>query len=178
MYVSEKRKLIFLAHPRTASRAVVAALQSVELEHLGFEPHPKTSHHDTLTEHPGLGWTVFTVVRNHFDAWVSWQAFNGARRPCGPRRSIQDTVRGTMQLTSHFPDPRRMWALHCGYADVLMRYETLEADLRAAFHDTLTLPHIGGSERHADYRDAYDAEARAFIELRFGAEMEELGYRW
>lgn len=174
MYVSQSRKMIFLAHPRTASRAVVAALHSVELEHLGFEPHPSTDHHDPLTEHPGPGWTVFTVVRNHFDAWVSWQAFNSKTA----HRSLQATIIWTMQHSGYFPENERTWALHCKHADTVLRYETLQADMTDLLRTPVELPYIGRSERPTNYRDAYDASARSYVELRFGHEMDELGYSW
>jgi hypothetical protein len=74
MYVHEDRKLVYLAHPRTASNATVAFLKTC-----GFVKalHPAVADH-----HAQLGppvtlknrheWTVATTVRNPLDTVVSW----------------------------------------------------------------------------------------------------------
>lgn len=160
--------MIYLAHPRTASRATRTALRGIGFLSSG-------NHHAPLDEHPGPDWTVFTAVRNHYDAWASWWCKTGGEWPFTP-----DWIE--MKLDSqdrYFPDPSRMWGLHSGVANVILRYETLEADLEAVLGGPLALPRVGGEKRNGEhYRDLIPAAAHAYIGTRWAEEMEEFGYGW
>jgi len=89
MYASQERKLIYLAHPRTASLATAELLLS-----MGFEMiKGKNSHHSTLfeegspvTEENRHEWKVFTAVRNPWDVAVSWclRGMHPIRQPKTP----------------------------------------------------------------------------------------------
>lgn len=67
MYILREHSLAFLAHPRAASTAVATALTRIGGVRIG-------------THHGGFGeallrpqdWRTVVVVRNHWDAVVSW----------------------------------------------------------------------------------------------------------
>ena len=66
MYIHEKKKVAFIAHPRTASVAMVETLLGMGFSKIG-------SHHQF-----DEAWcleTTFSVVRNPFDMMVSWYYF-------------------------------------------------------------------------------------------------------
>lgn len=169
MYVNYSRRMIYLAHPRTASRATRDAL----IERFGFRRQGQ--HHSTLGEHPD-GWTVFTTIRNHYDAWASWYCKNARN---GERMDAAFVEGFVGRKDRYFPVEGRMWGLHAGVADVLLRYESLEADLSALLGADVTLGRVGGEDRNGrDYREIIEPSAHAYIGYRYEAEIEEYGYGW
>lgn len=168
MYVHYDRQMIYLAHPRTASRATRHMLYGLGFQHRG-------NHHAPLEDHPGTGWTVFSAVRNHYDAWASWWCKSGGGNPLTPAW-IESLVEGRRQ---YWPDPDLMWGLHSGVCDVLLRFETLEADLSDLLGEPINLPKVGGERRDGRaYRDVIPAPAHAYIGTRYAPEIAELGYSW
>lgn len=183
MYYHRPSKTIYLAHPRTASKATREALYE-----RGFEV--AVDHHGGLEQgrqHLRVAvttdWAVWATVRNHFDALVSWQ---GVQEPgtfdCEfGREYIEHLIDNNHQ---YFPDPHRMWGLHLDDATRVLHYESLENDLNDALEDRglepVDLPEVGGYEgrERGDTAEWYDAETRAFVAGLFRQEMKALGYTW
>lgn len=169
MYANYSRRMVFLAHPRTASRAT----RDLLIEQFGF--HREAQHHQHLERHPGCGWTVFTTIRNHYDAWASWYYKSGN----GARMSAALVAKMIEEKSRYWPDPDRLWSLHSGVADVILRYETLEADLSEVLGDPVELPRVGGQNRNGrEYREIITPSAHAYIGTRYAEEIHEYGYGW
>ncbi len=181
MYFHREARLIYLAHPRTASIATADALQKI-----GFEMMHE--HHGRLrclpiADEPNLrtNWYAFTVVRNHFDTAVSWVF----RRTHG-RREITKEVYEQM-LTSpgnRWVELHTMWHLHSNDADFIIRYENLEEELNCILQSA-HLPKVelkkknvsvGRDGRH--YSEFYNSQTRDYIENRFGNEIRRFGYEY
>lgn len=128
MYVIPPGRAVFLASPRTASNAVAEAL----VERLGAVM--VGGHHDGPDDIEGLvipsGAVVFTVVRNHWDAVVSWYfKVAAARRPSFARfldtfcdrhkRYVQRGPTGDFEL----------FGKHVRNATRVLHFERLQDDL-------------------------------------------------
>lgn len=172
MYWHPEDRLLYLASPRTASRATAEAL----LE-LGFDTDGV--HHSSLSDHrpPGFGdgWRIFTAVRNHFDALLSWAAHEPRTRsmPWGVE-ALGELVRrmgwsrddaGGYEL---FPHRHR--------CDHLIRYETLEEDLFDVLDVPVDLSRRGVSDRGRELGELYDTDTIGRVWQLFGREIYELGY--
>lgn len=185
MYIHEGRGLVYLAHPKCASRAVRDALKEHGFVRSVFAPNSKPNkcgnrsgpdHHKGLKEHPGPEWTVFTAVRNHFDAWASWFSYSAKTGEQFCPRFIERL----MDKQNYFPEPDKMWAYHTEFADHVLRYETQAADLSNLLGEQVQLPVVGVSERREKrpYQALYTPELAEYVADRFGDEMEHYGYRW
>lgn len=187
MYFNRERRMIFLAHPATASRATRDLLR----EEFGFT-QAMNGHHielydavDPFTVAPVLSreergeWFIFTTVRNHFDALASyvWKVASPKAR-ARFRWTVEEFEQG-LQAGESWIAPDRLWALHSDDADELLRFEHLQQDLSRILEKRVQLPVVGrtpcrkGGEH---YRDFYTPETRALVEDRFGAEIAALGY--
>lgn len=186
MYVHEAKRLVYLAHPKTASRAVRDALKQHGFVRSIYLPNSRPhkcgtergpNHHKGLREHPGPEWTVFAAVRNHFDAWVSWYAYTGRD---GERFDPGFVERIMERNSTYFPEPDKMWALHTRFADRVLRYETQAADLSNLLGEQVVLPLEGVSEKRErrPYQEFYTPEMRAYVLDRFGDEIAAYGYKW
>lgn len=116
MYVHHSG-LVYLANPRTASRATAKALLAV-----GFRM--EGSHHsggDVPT-----GFRTFTTVRDLYDTLSSW----GRKLGENPG-ALGDILSRVLLEQRPIIEEWEPWTLfpHARDADVLLRYETLEADL-------------------------------------------------
>lgn len=189
MYVNVDRKLVYLAHPKTASQSTAAALadkgfvRSIyvpgSLPHrLGTERGPE--HHKGLIRHPE-GWTVFCVVRNHFDALTSWWAFQ-ARKPVLKGKPLTPEYLENLMgaFPKYFVHPNRMWDMHARVSDRTLRYESLEEDLGDVLGEPVCLPmkNVSPEREGRHYRELINPEVREYIEDRFGDEMAHYGYCW
>lgn len=187
MLVSTERRMVYLAHPKTASKATRQLL-----EELGFIRYPEgddypmdaaetpTGHHRGLWSHPGPGWFVFTTIRDPWDTWVSWYCFhNPSHLPFGV-----EYIELLVDRYPHFyPEPDQLWALHTVFADRVMRFETLEQDLADVLGQPVVLPRVNvGAARRATkklhYSEFYDDETREYVGSRFKHEIEEYGYTY
>lgn len=174
--------MIYLAHPRTASVAT-----SVSLHHVGFKKlEPPSDHHSRLWDEgtpvtPGnrSEWTVMTTVRNHWDAAVSW-AFKRFKT-----RDPETWDLAAYQCAfeaNRWVQPDRMWWLHADDADVILRYESLEEDLRRVLTSrglsvpTLIRHNVSQNRRGRGYREFFNDESRDYIGDRFSGEIERFGY--
>jgi hypothetical protein len=179
-YINRKAEIVYLAHPRTASRATSEALT----EQAGFitkhENRSQLGHHARMYEKIPSDWLIFTTIRNHFDTQVSWYFKDGARdKPPFDEGFIKRNL-----TTLYFPIRNRMWGLHGRRANHLIRYENLDDELNSLLESRglgpVELPRIGVSEnrQNRSYEPFYDKPAREYIESRFRNEMAELKYSW
>ncbi len=173
MLISIEKSMVYLAHPKTASKATRQLLEG-----LGFVR--QGGHHAPLVEHPGPSWVVFTAVRNHWDAWVSWYCcHNPAELPFGVKyiESLVD------RYPYFYPEPERLWALHDTLADRILRFETIENDLASLLRQPVVLPQVNfGAARKATkkrhYSEFYDEATREFVGRRWKHEIERYGYSY
>ena len=173
MYVHKDAKLIFLANPRTGSTSVAKALMDIGFKQLG--PHHSTMK-DTGVDY---GWTTFAVVRNHWDAAVSW-VFG---KHLGEYKDLDFTI-GTFEfaLDNEYVTEHEMWGYH--KPDLLVRYEFLELDLDIVLHTLglgpVKLPkeNVSKARNGRHYREFYTDETRDYIGNRFKGEIERLGYEF
>lgn len=135
-----------------------------------------------MTEETREEWTVFTTVRNHFDAAVSWVFRKYKARGGEPTEWNVEAFDLALGEANRWTTENRMWGLHGDDADVLLRHENLEEHLAAVLMANQVpapaVPHHNVSRDRAGrpYQGFYDNDTRAYIERRFGTEMQELGY--
>lgn len=120
MYVNEKRKAVFICHPRTASSALGWVFRSYPL---GFV---KVGNHHSLNPKMLGGMTVACVVRNPLDMLVSWYYYH---RNDWDGKPFQDFLHW-------FAENPNVWVKHgilygVPYANHILRYEHLDSDLEA-----------------------------------------------
>jgi hypothetical protein len=170
--------MVFLAHPRTASNAVGAALKQ-----LGFHKRPPGDHHGPLTDEIRSSrdrWFVFTVIRNHWDAVASWMFVKPY--PVSPPWSlahVKDFVAKSRWIRGG--DGKQLWFFKDD-ADAVIEYANLEGELGAALRQRgLDCPPLdrrnAGKERNGrHYREMFTREAAAYVGEFFADEIEECGY--
>lgn len=184
MYIHREARVIYLAHPRTASVATATSLL-----HVGFcKLEPPSDHHSRLwdqgtpvTPENRSQWTVLTTIRNHWDAAVSW-AFKRFKTRGGEPHLWGLAAYHCAFEANHWVQPDRMWWLHADEADVILRYETLEEDLGRALAScgvrmpTLIQHNVSRNRRGRSYREFFDDDSRGYIGDRFASEIERFGY--
>lgn len=187
MIVHRGARVVYLAHPRTASVATERAL----LRGAGWEEVcPEMGRHATMDRWPWWArqsdeererWEVLTTVRNHFDALVSWSFLRIFDLP----RLGADYVRAIIQNSpTYFVAPGRMWGLHSDVATRLLRYESLQSDLDAALAGRglpavqLEPENVSQARERRPYQEFYDAGSRDLAATVFGDEMRTMNYGW
>lgn len=184
MYIHLAAKIVFLAQPRTASRAIAAALLKI-----GFVL--KQTHHDSLSDmSPYIkdpieidpDWIIMSAVRNHFDIFISWWFKRGHCYSYPWGVMFLKLVIGDEYLDPSREVTRRMFWKYRKESTHLIRFEDVEVNLNKilALRDLgpVSLDHIGGKKGRLHYKEYHTPETRAFIEDMFGAEMQELGYAY
>ena len=178
MYVYRNR-LVFIAHPRTASRSVAKALPGAVL----WGKHHEVNE-DKVQNILDNGGTVVSNVRNMYDILVSW--FHRAHRGDPPTNFVPvkeftnwltKVLGGGHQYLDQDP-------YHFGYgaSNFVIPYEQLgsmfEVLCRLEDIKGANLPHVGVSNRYRDYRRYYTDTTRQMVEDRWGREQEQLGYSY
>ena len=170
MYVHKEAKLIFLANPRTASTSVAKALMEI-----GFEK--EGAHHSGQTDlRP---WPTFAVVRNHWDAAVSW-VFGLHKGEYKDLVVSVPTIEFALDNNGLVFDGR----MFPHRADGEIHYENLQNELnRVLFYWDLPevdLPWLNVSTRRngRHYREFHTDETRDYVHSRFKDEIESLGYEF
>jgi len=102
---------------------------------------------------PGAVDRIVDALTLDFDAWVT--------------RAIGDPL-----------VPRRINAGHVDEADVVLRMEHLETDLRELLDLELGVPPTNVTDRDRAYWQAYGVSARALVERAHQADLERFGYRF
>lgn len=194
-----RHSLLFIGNKRTGSTAVAQAL----IEQLGGQYRPPKRHrvdertviskrHATvrqlvlhgLLEAPIDSLLKFSTVRNPFDSLVSlWTKLRHRPNRWSSRRVLLEGVDFLPWLKKRLLQaaPHSMHDEFTDGVDVVMRFETLEEDLKAvlarAGAPAVALPLANPTtERDADYHAYYDEEARALVERVFGGDLEKYGY--
>lgn len=172
MYIHRKKRLVWLANPKTASQSTADAL----VNQAGFE-RASRNHHDGLTKPADKGqYVVATTVRNHFDAVVSWWFHYNQQRP------LDAEFIDHIYKSAYFPIFDQFWGLHAPASQVILKYERLDEDLNDWLHThglpTVELPHMGVSKprRGMPAKLFIDKQTAKYIRDRFRDEMERYGY--
>lgn len=128
-----------------------------------------------------VDWTSFCVIRNPWDAIVSWHVGgSGAPGPLTVER-IREIMEGV--TGDYVPDPHRLWSLH-GDADHRLRYEHLEGELNELLSrfdlGPVELPrrNVSDARQGRPYHSFYTSLSRRFVEGLFYVETQELGYTY
>ncbi len=100
---------------------------------------------------PGAVDSVVDALTLEFDAWLA--------------RAIGDPVR-----------PRRVNPGHVDEADVVLRMEHLEDDLRDLLDLELTVPRTNVTDRGRAWWRSYDVEGRRLVETAHAQDLERFGY--
>jgi len=181
MYLHKGKKLVYLAHPKTASHATLKALRSI-----GFEDeYPIRGHHANL--HPsGLEvrwgapreeWCAFTTIRNHWD-WAVSLSF-ASPNPQFDLESLKKTLKPCFYLAEN-----EIFALHSHDADIILQYECIEEDLNWVLEMNglgpveleIVRPTVARLAR--PYQEFYTPDTRSYIAERFADEIERFGYKF
>lgn len=174
MYVHHAAKLIFLAHPRTASNSTAQALMTV-----GFEGDG--SHHLYQSYRHVEGYASFCTVRNHWDAVASWLCHTHELTESAVNPHTWSVADIEKALDNSWIDSDRMW-FHMERCANVLRFEDLSSDLgnllTLAGLPNPELPHLGFNATR-DSRPAsafFKASTREYVATRFADEIRELGY--
>jgi len=130
-------------------------------------------------------WTTFCTVRNHLDVFVSWYYYTSKT----PKETKYFSWPFEKFLYTFVDEPKwfrdgKMYWERTPLCNRILRYETLQRDL----DDLLTvnfLPptplevhNVSKARKGRDYHEFYTEKSIAFMEDRFGEEMELYGYRY
>lgn len=185
MYLHHDARLCYLAHPKTASVATAMALSEVGFRNIDGKPCTGSAHpHHMTVERSGFdldGWTVFTTVRNHWDAVVSWMC-QGDGMPC-----TASELQARLDRHPWFEETT-MWQCHLPDADAVLKYETLGEDLNTLISahglDWVDLPVTPGTpgrmmgDARRPYGVFYNIGTREYVGERFADEIRALGYSY
>lgn len=118
---------------------------------------------------------MFTTVRNHWDAWVSWWGYSSRDGEQFDRDFIDRIL---TRQTKYYPDPHRLWGLHSPFADRIVRFEDLQAGLDDVWGGPVPLPHhnISKKRERRPYHEFYTPKLRSWVARHYAEEIEELGY--
>lgn len=195
MYFHKEARLIYLAHPRTASMATANALKSIGFEKCGGNHHirlwdrcsplperlsdPIPYGENLVTEENRNEWYVFTTIRNHYDAVISWVF----RRWRG-RVKHGFEVKHFVEALDHngWVGENSLWSLHSYDVDHIMRYENLQKEFDSVLRlgglpKTIIEPYnVSEGRKGRHYRDLYIEETKEYVYHRFMDEMLMFGY--
>ena len=174
MFVNHAARRIFLCNPRTASRATAEALKRVGF--FNVQSHARLfSEWGPVTPDNRHEWDVACTVRNHWDTMVSWIFWDhaGRKKPTPQPWDVAELER-VLKLTKNYVTGGTMF-MHLESANFVMRYETLERDLRtwcgAQLEDRVGVS-AGRDGRH--YTHFLGTEERIYIGRRFSAEISSM----
>ena len=197
------RKLLFVMNPCTACSATGKLLRgryggvkrpTRKQAQRGDRPPPRSLKHVTLAElieHHYLdvapeSLLKFTTVRNPFDVFVTkYTKRHLGRINVGQAADPHVATLGFDEwLFERFGDrqPRVRQLRYAEGMDVVLRYESLQADFRsllqrAGVADPEEIPLSNKTiGRESDYRSYYSPESRALLEEVLAKELEQLGY--
>lgn len=166
--------ITFIAHPRTASRAVAKALLAVGAEQVA-------GHHRINV--PRLTDTVVCVKRNMFDILVSW--WHNQNHKLGTNEPLNANYKSFEDYVYEKTDTNHQWFIdpvyHYGllYAGMVIEFENLWGGVDTMFElmglGPVSLPRIGASKR-TYYQDYYTPELRRVVEDRWAEDLRITGY--
>jgi hypothetical protein len=167
--------LTFIAHPRTASRAVSKALLLAGAEQVAGH------HRIDVSRMTG---SVVCVKRNMFDVLVSW--WHNQNHQPGTNKRLKDRIQPFESYVHEKAyDTNHRWftgpVYHYGlaYANIVIAYESLQWELHNIFW-AMGLPDLEriGVSKRTDYHDYYSPELRAVVEDRWAEDLKLTGYSY
>lgn len=182
MWIIPERKVIYLAQPRTGSRALSQWIQrtfpkSEQVASMPVFPEPVWGEHHgldipLLKQLKAEGWRSFTMVRNHWDYIVSWYYLDGTGH-----MKWEDYIPHFMDKSPWIRGRECFWCLP-HYADKVFKYERYEQAVRAMFpQDYTQVARVQPSPRdRPHYRDYYTPITKKLVEAQYGEEIEKYGY--
>tara|TARA_Y100000593_G_scaffold94310_1_gene192820 strand:+ start:3106 stop:3654 length:549 start_codon:yes stop_codon:yes gene_type:complete len=172
-------KLIYLAHPRTASKATCVTLGQID------SAFTEPVHHRRLfdLEYEREGELVVTTVRHHADALVSWWKNHGQKNH-GYGEDLDEFTRFLREFPDSEiwikPSTNRLWDLHTPWCNAVMRYEDVQTELDWVLEKVGLLPmqllRVNQTRGKDDWRNYYNAERERIVADVYGDEMREFGY--
>ena len=179
MYIIPEKKFCYIASPRTGSKSVAKALTEQRNAVL------VGSHHTTPEDNPEAGvddsWVVCAAVRNHWDALASWW-FKIEGGP-GKMTPMIKFLPRFCRLNKRYAGDGQLWRDATQYANQLIRYEWLSADLDTALVTAgmcpVELPHIRDSKRTMTaYQVFYKRDTASWVGKNFATEIKNYGYKF
>ena len=179
MYIHLQKLIGFLAHPRTGSRTLRDMCILA-----GFKP--RYGHHSGPEKDPGNipdGMIYFCMVRNHWDAIVSWWFYKNQhlKEDLISAEWVQQLV-GTDP--KYFKLPNLWWFTQEVPDALVLRHETYDKDIIALFewcgldlHPTASVVDLK-YKRDRGFRRYYTPEAKELVANLFAVEINRLGYSW
>jgi hypothetical protein len=185
MYIIDRLRVIYLAQPRTASRAVTTVLQDQfgAYSDVGYWPnHHWGTHHGCDLELLGKlrkdkRFVIVSAVRNPFDYLVSWfEHLKGNRTHDDFDRFVRRIE--TEPTTEGFFAPHKplFWALQ-PLSDIIVKYENIEEALSELLQEPLKLPVVGATVRNG-YCKYYTKKLRRYVEERYSSDLYLYGYKY
>ena len=193
MLINTDKRICFLANPKTASAAMGHTLLSLDFQTMGGQhctpPQSSWRHWPVIQkqrENPEKPyenpWTIFAVIRNHFDVMVSWWFHNTTNAVSAYFGTpFEQFLYKWVHEGRWFKDGKMYWERN-PYCNMILRYETLQRDLDVLLvandlpATKLQVHNVSMRRKGRDFRTFYSAKSIQFMYDVFGAEMEELGY--
>lgn len=162
-------KLLFLAHPRTASNAIRNALLNYSGAELIYGHHARFT--TAQVQDVYRGERVVSVVRNPYTCLVTWWIRQARDR--GHKTSLAEFIR---TYEGPFFTYDGLLFYHVPYSHTVIRYEDgIEEGFRSIGVE-IDLKPSNVTKLKGDWRSYYDREALIAVRDRFGAEIESLCY--
>jgi len=183
-----KGGFVFLAHPRTASRAVSQALHKGGTLMLGGHHDMDVEVCEMFLEYGGM---VSCVKRNMFDVLVSWyarampSAYNseaeGLTETAVSQKDFGRWLNKIMCRGHQYLDPE-LYHFGVPYSNYTIPFEVIGSVI-PILQDELgmevtELEHVGKSNRSQDYREYYSPGNQKLVEDRWGKDLELTGYQF
>lgn len=196
MYVIPEKKLVFLAQPRAASRAVRDYLEEkYHVERVLPRPMwpPGWGDHHTvclkdIKEGKYSDYTIFTTVRNPWDWLVSVYCWDTKDLDLAPDFETYLKTRfwkyclfvndDPMQLGEDYgldPNPCRLFWLMPQLSDVVIKVEELDEKLSELLRVGVKLDIVGKSDRKG-YREYYTPELEEVVHNWWWRDIDDYGY--
>lgn len=171
MAVLVRGKVLFLAHPRTASTAMRNSLEAIGGEVINPH-HVAFDHPDVRRRYRGE--PVLAVIRNPYDMLVSWW---GVRTWVRERDTkLAGFIAGFDDTKGNFQRHGKLF-YHLPAATIVLRYEDIDTTLKPALEDLgiepFELPRLNETLGKKDWRSYYDDDAIRAANKRFGDEIAE-----
>jgi len=176
MYIF-KRKLAFIAHPKTASSSTRNALRELGVKKFGTHHEVKEKWCTPVLE---AGGKVACTVRNPYDLMVSWYFHYMKRRGDETRESFKEWMPVQLSNPNHYI--REGLFFGTKWCNVVMRFETLQQDFDALLSSVGMTPttlepfNVSHNRESRPYQEMYDDQLKSLVKYHFGAELAEHGY--
>jgi len=173
------RKLVFIAHPKMASRSVRDAIVRLKGRQCG-------SHHeivnDELEKQRERGASIGCVIRNPYDVMVSWYYHMEKRHG---RKGVRPFSKWIREVIAN-GNGHLEYGMYKGYhlCDTVMHFENLDEDWKAwtekcgLRHEPLGYVGVSLARSYAPYCEHYDQKAYEAVTNHFAKEIELGGYKF